>query len=206
MDDVLIPPAQLEAIQDALHAGAAEASTALGTWIDRPARIELDAVEQVPLHDATSALGDAEEPVCFCAVGLEGALGGCMILAFDDRSGLTLADLLMDKPPGSASEWGDMERSAAEETANIVFCAYLNALSRAMRADLMPTPPRFARDYPSSLLEFALMDQAVAGDRVMFGRTQFHIDETAVDWKLLFVPDAASMATLRDAFPGGQAQ
>lgn len=201
--------AQLLALGRVLHAGASEASAALSGWIGRPTEVTSDAVEQFSLEAATSVLGDDEEPICFCVVELSGVLGGCMILAFDDESGLALADLLLDQPRGTATEWGEMETSAALETTNIVCCAYLNALSRvfphgpapdAGDPEMVPTPPQFSRDYATSLLEFALMGQAMESDRVLLARTQFKIGGEPVDWKLLLVPDAESMGTLRTLF------
>jgi chemotaxis protein CheC len=202
--------AQLAALGRVLHAGATEASTALSGWIGRPTAVIADAVTQLSLQDSTSALGEGDEPICFCVVELSGVLAGCMILAFDDPSGLALADLLLGQARGTATEWGEMETSAALETTNIVCCAYLNALSRAFPhgadsgagdPEMVPTPPTFSRDYASSLLEFALIGQAVESDQVLLTRTKFQIDGEPVDWQLLLVPDAASMANLRALFP-----
>ncbi len=201
-DNVLTGP-QLEALRTALHGGAAEASLALGRWIHKTATISLDAVEQLPLHEATSVLGVRDEPICFCVAEVTGRLAGELILAFDDGSGLALADMLLDQPPGTATEWGEMETSAALETANILYCAYLNSLSRAFGTDregaseLIPSPPRFSRDFAESLVQFALMGQIGANDHVLLARTQFHIGGTPVDWTLLLVPDADSMSGLR---------
>ena len=97
-----------------------------------------------------------------------------------------------------------METSAALETANILYCAYLNSLSRAFGTDregaseLIPSPPRFSRDFAESLVQFALMAQIGANDHVLLARTQFHIGGTPVDWTLLLVPDAESMSRLRE--------
>ena len=195
---------QLEAFCTALHGGAAEASLALGRWIHKTAHISLDSVEQLPLHEATSVLGVREDPICFCVAQIRGRLAGQFILAFDDGSGLALADMLLDQPRGTATEWGEMETSAALETANILYCAYLNSLSRAFGTDregaseLIPSPPRFSRDFAESLVQSALMGQIVATDHVLLARTQFHIDEAPVEWILLLVPDADSMSGLRE--------
>ncbi len=202
-DNVLTGP-QLEAFSTALRGGAAEASLALGRWIHKTAHISLDSVEQLPLHEATSVLGVREDPICFCVAQIRGRLVGQLILAFDDGSGLALADMLLDQPRGTATEWGEMETSAALETANILYCAYLNSLSRAFGTDregaseLIPSPPRFSRDFAESLVQSALMGQIVATDHVLLARTQFHIDEAPVDWILLLVPDADSMSGLRE--------
>jgi chemotaxis protein CheC len=184
--------------------GSDDASGALARWLGRPARISVEEVEQVPLSEATAVLGEGEGPVCFCAMALEGRLTGELILAFDDASGLALADVLLERPVGTATEWGELEQSAALETANIIGCAYLNALARSFRpgdgaeVELLPSPPRFIRDFAPSLMEFALMNQAVVSEFVFLTRTEFHIEATPVDCNLLFVPDMASLDALRE--------
>ena len=203
-DDNLLTRSQLAAFQTVLHQGAEHASGALDRWVQKPTRISFDSVEQLPLQEATSLLGVKDEPICFCAAEMHGRLTGQLILAFDDASGLQLAEIVLNQPRGTATEWLEMETSAALETANILFCAYLNALARVLPdadpgpSELIPSPPRFSRDFAASLVEFAVMDQIMATDHVLLARTQFHIDGTPVDWTLLFVPDVGTMATLRD--------
>jgi chemotaxis protein CheC len=195
---------QLETFATAFHLGAARASEALAKWIDRPAHITLNAVEQLPLEDATGVLGAHDEPICFCVAEMGGRLTGQIILAFDDASGLMLADMLMNQPRGTAAEWNEMETSAALETTNILCCAFLNSLATALPDDpeatheLIPTPPRFARDFAESLVQFAVMPQIISSDQVLVAHTEFKIDGEPVDWTMLFVPDAQSMSTLHD--------
>jgi chemotaxis protein CheY-P-specific phosphatase CheC len=64
------------------------------------------------------------------------------------------------------------------------------------RQALLPSPPSFHRDFAESLMQFALMSQAVAGDQVIVARTRFEIDTAPVHWTLLFIPDAKSMLRL----------
>jgi chemotaxis protein CheC len=193
---------QLDLVRAAFHRGADHASDALGRWIGRPAHISFDSIEPLPLDEAMGVLGGTEEPICCCTAAMTGYLTGHLLLAFDDASGLALADMLLGQTRGTAVAWNDLETSAALETCNIVCCAYLNALVQVLGHDgdepetLLPSPPRFARDFPASLLEFALMDQLVVHDDVLLARTRFEIDGAPVDWTLLFVPDAESMSKL----------
>ena len=194
---------QWAALQSSFHQGSADASIALAKWIGKPSVVQIDSLEQLPLEEATGLLAAGDEPVCFCTAELKGLLTGEMILAFEDTSGLALADMLLDQPQGTATEWTEIATSVALETTNILCCTYLNSLSRSFsKADesteLLPSPPKFHRDFAESLLEFALMGQAVASDQVILARTRFEIDATPVNWTLLFVPDARSMSR----FPG----
>jgi chemotaxis protein CheC len=198
---------QLVALQKTFQRGADHASEALAKWIGRPSIICVESVEQLPLENATGVLGLDDEPICFCCAEMSGALTGELILAFDEASGLALADMLLDQPAGTASSFGDMEVSAVLETMNIISCAYFNALSRTILRDeaqtkqLLPSPPRFNRDFAESLVQFALMDQAVIRDQVVLSRTQFRIDGEIFNWTLLLVPDAESMQCLHRWLP-----
>jgi chemotaxis protein CheC len=198
---------QLAALTTAFHQGSTDASRALATWIGRPSVVEIDSLEQLPLAEATGLLARDEDPICFCSAEMHGLLTGELILAFDDASGLALADMLLAQPQGTTVQWTEMATSAALETANILCCAYLNSLSRSFStpddsSELLPSPPRFSRDYPECLLEFALMGQALASDQVLLSQTRFEIDATPVNWTLLFVPDAQSMSRLPTLLPG----
>lgn len=194
---------QLTALTLLFRAGASDASLALSRWLERPASISIDKVEQLALADATGILGDGDAPITACVMSLRGKITGQLILAFDDSSGLRLAELLLGRDRGTSTGWGEVERSAALETANIIGCAYLNAIARNVRdstaaQDLLPSPPQFRQDFAESLLEFALMNQAMVSDLVFITQTEFRIDDSPLNWDLLFIPDAASLPTLEN--------
>ena len=180
--------------------GAESASEALSRWLGRSVTLVVGAVEQLALEDASELLGPGDDLVAACAMELLGGLTGQLILVFEDRSGLALVDLLLGQPPGTTTTWGELEQSAAKETANIVGCAYLNALAAHLpitdSAQLLPSPPSFRHEFAASLLEFALMDQALRGDQLLLINSRFSIDGAELDWSLLFVPSGESLETL----------
>jgi chemotaxis protein CheC len=194
-------------LRTVLGLGAEGASQALSRWLGMDVRLTLGEVEQVDLEAAAGALGPPESLVAACAMGLTGSLTGSILLCFADRAGLALADLLVRQPVGTSTEWGELERSAAMETANIVGCAYLNALAAHLPArggaGLAPTPPTFLHEFAGSLIEFAVMGQAAELDRVLLAGTTFEAAGAGdLDWTLLFVPDAPSLAALAAALDG----
>ncbi len=195
---------QLERLERAFHRGAAEASTALGKWLAASSTISIEAVDQCPLADAASVLGDGDASVCMCLMQMQGSLTGQMLLAFDDESGLALTDLLLAQAPGAAKEWGDVEISSALETMNIAGSAYLNGIARdfseqgGTRVQLIPTPPVFLRDFAESLLQTAFVNQAAAGSRIVFARAKFELQGNPVRWTFLLIPDPASLIRLAE--------
>ena len=200
-DGKLLSESQLAVLRSSLHEGSATASKALSAWIEKPSVVEIDSVEQLPLEEATGLLPGTEQTICFCSMEIRGVITGEMILVFDDASGLALADMLLNRPPGSTDQWTEMAQSAALETTNVVCCAYLNSLSKNLSDgshELVPAPPEFRREFSESLMQFALMGQAVALDYVIVAQTRFAIDGEPVNWTLLFLPDADSMSRLPD--------
>ncbi len=183
--------------------GAEGASLALSKWLGHEARLAVSDVELVELERAGELLGPPETLVAACVMGLTGRLTGSILLVFEDRSGLALADLLLHRPIGTTSAWGELERSAAKETTNIVGCAYINALAAHLPGEedggeLVPTPPSFLHEFAGSLLEFALMDQALELDRLLLIRSEFAggPDRPQLNWTLLLIPSRAALEAL----------
>lgn len=198
--------AQRRILESIFQRGAEGATQALSQWLGRPVRLVVSAVEEVALEDASELLGPGDALVAACTMELSGALPGQLLLVFEDRAGLALADLLLRQPAGTATAWGELEQSAALETMNIVGCAYVNALAANLPAlggaGIVPSPPHFRHEFAASLLEFALMDQAIESDRLLSIKARFTSDKTTLDWSLLFVPGARSLQALAAILDG----
>jgi chemotaxis protein CheC len=190
--------------------GAEGASQALSKWLGREVHLAVSDVELVELEQAGELLGPPDALVAACAMGLTGRLTGSLLLVFEDRSGLALADLLLHQPIGTTAAWGELEQSAAKETTNIVGCAYVNALAAHLPGDdgsgggapgtgeLIPTPPSFLHEFAGSLLEFVLMEQAMELDKLLLIRSEFAggRDIPQLNWTLLFIPSRAALEAL----------
>ena len=205
-----LDPSQIEQLTRLFQHGASDASHALSLWLSRKASVSIEQLEQLSFEQATESLGPADTTLCGCIMGVTGGMTGYMLFCFDDASGLSLCDLLLERSIAS-EEWGELETSSAMETANIVGCAYLNSLAeefpRVGAADpekivdatqtWVPTPPQFIRDYAASILEFAVMSQATEFDSVLVAKNKFQIDDQPVAWTLLLIPDASSLDSMR---------
>jgi chemotaxis protein CheC len=206
----MISEGRLRLLGAIFERGAEAASEALSRWLGLHVRLVVSAVELCDMAEAAGLLGPEDALLAACAMPLSGALSGELLLVFEDASGLALADLLLGRAEGTSTEWGELERSAALETANVVGCALLNSLaahwpeapSGGREPALTPGPPCFRHEFAASLLQFVVMDQATTADRVLVVRTSFAGGDRELRWWLLFVPDAASMRALGDAEGG----
>ncbi len=202
MTSAILDEAQKRLLRTILERGADSASQALSKWLDRVVRLEVGGVEQVEIETAMEAIGPSDELVAACVMPMSGRLSGQLILVFNDRSGLALADMLLAQPPGTTTAWGELERSAAQETANIVGCAYVNAMASHLPGGLetiIPGPPAFRHEFVGSLLEFALFDQATRVDRVLLIETRFLAEPAELNWSLVLVPSAEAIGTLAES-------
>jgi chemotaxis protein CheC len=142
-------------------------------------------------------LGD--ELLTMVVLSLEGELGGEMVLTFDEENGRQLAASLLSRQVDPDSEWSELEKSALTETGNILSCAYMNAVTRLIDHELVPSAPYFVHDYGASVLQQALMAQAMTNDNVLICRTGFHREGEELNWHVLFVPTEALRRRMGDA-------
>jgi chemotaxis protein CheC len=182
---------------------AAEASSdALARWLGVPAVMHVDEIVQCSVEEAIHCLGDDDQAIDVCVMGLDGSLRGLMVLAFDDESGLKLADLLLSRSQGESSTWGEVEISAALESMNILGSAYLNRLAEhlsnrsAESISLLPTPPEFSRDFAGALIESLFMDQIAQGCEAFYVQTRFAVSNQTVHWTFLIIPEESSRQKL----------
>jgi chemotaxis protein CheC len=192
--------------------GADAASQALSKWLGQEIHLLISEVELIELVQVTDLLGPAEALVAACSMRLVGRLTGLILLVFEDTAGLALVDLLLGHLVGTTTAWGDLEQSAAKETANIIGCAYLNSLAAHLppitptqndvnqpnTGELIPTPPTFVHEFAGSLLQFALMEQAFELDQVLLIHSQFSARKQGLNlnWTLLFIPSCESLHLL----------
>ncbi len=203
----ILTDAQRHLLRMIFDRGADGASLALSKWLGAEVHLTVSDLELVELDRAGELLGPPDALVAAGAMGLTGPLTGSILLVFEDRSGLALVDLLLHQPLGTTTAWGELEQSAARETTNIVGCAYVNALAAHLPGlgrgselgELVPTPPAFLHEFAGSLLEFALMEQALELDQVLVIRSEFTGGQPGLNlnWTLLFIPSRAALETLR---------
>lgn len=189
---------KLQLLQQLFASATHDASAAMCCWTNNLITLTLDEVCEVPLSDACLEASVGDERLTIVVLNLEGELGGAILLTFDEESGRRLAASLLHCPPSEGPDWDEMERSALAETGNILGCAYINAITRLIDQELVPSVPYFVQDYAASVMQQALVAQACGRDTVLICRTSFHCENEDVSWSVLFIPAVA----LRTAMEG----
>lgn len=180
---------KVQVLHELLAAATHEASASMSRWTNGLITLSLDEVRELPLEEVVADLDLDDRLLTMVVLSLEGLLGGAMILTFDEQNARLLAAALLNQPVNQQPEWTDLEKSALTETGNILACAYMSALSRLIGEDLIPTAPYFLQDYGASVLQQALLPQAMSGDQILVCRTGFHRHGENLNWRVLFVPN-----------------
>jgi chemotaxis protein CheC len=190
---------QLDVLHHLFASATQEASTAMCRWTDGLITLTLDEVREIPLEDVSGELNLGDDLLTMVVLSLEGPIGGEMILTFDEVNGRQLVATLLSRPTGDDPRWTDLEKSALTETGNILGCAYVNAITRLIDHELVPSAPYFIQDYGASVLEQALMVQALTSDQVLVCRTGFHKQGAELNWRVLFIPTTALRKAMENA-------
>lgn len=188
MTDATTTDPSLVLLSKMFAAATEHASVAMSGWTSGQVSLSLDKVQEVPLEEASSFLEMGDDLLTMVVLGIQGDFGGQLILTFDELNGRQLAAGLLGRDVNEESEWSALEQSAIMETGNILASAYLNELTRLTGHQLSPTAPHFLQDYGASVLEQAVMAQAMVSDHVMVCRTEFVFNNQAVNWNVVFVP------------------
>ena len=190
---------RLELLHQLFASATHDASAAMCRWTDGLITLSLDEVRELPLEEACIELNLGDDLLTMVVLSLQGDVGGNMILTFDEQNGRQLAASLLGRPVGTEAEWSDLEKSALTETGNILGCAYMNAITRLIDHELVPSAPYFIQDYGASVLQQALLAQAMTSDTVLVCRTGFHRRGEELNWRVLFVPTDALRRALEGA-------
>ncbi len=180
------PP--LESLRRLCVRATESASSAMCRWTGTRIHLGLDEIHEVPLENVCTELEIGDDLLTMVVVQSITDMGAEIILMFNEASSRRLAKCLLGRLPDGCADWDELERSALAETGNILACAYLNVISELIGADLLPSPPVLIRDYGASVVQQALMAQAMECDRVLISRTTFQQEDEQLDWNVLFIP------------------
>lgn len=190
---------KLHVLQQLFASATHDASAVMCQWTNSLITLTLDEVCEIPMEDVCRKLNFGDELLTMVVLTLDGEIGGVMILTFDDDSGRRLVASLLGEKPNTSPEWTEMDKSALTETGNILGCAYMNAMTRLINCELIPSPPYFIQDYGASVMQQALLTQHVNADNVLICRTVFCHEGEELSWRMLFVPTAGLRQALEAA-------
>lgn len=184
----LLAESNLESLRRVFAAATHDAAAAMCRWTDGLITLTLDELCEIPLDEAPRALGLDDSPMTVVVLSQPGDLGAELLVIFDETHARQLAASLLGRPVPTTGPCSELEKSAVTETANILGCAYFNAIALLIKEEIVPSAPCLVQDYGASILEQALLAQAGSTDRVLVCRTGFQRHGEELSWHVVFIP------------------
>ncbi len=202
MDDVRdLKALQMDALREVANIGAGHAATALSQMTHRTIMISVPEVNIIPVEGVAELLGQPDDVIAGVLMHMMGDLTGRTLLIFPEASALALCDILLRRPPGATTAFGEMEQSGLKEVGNILTSAYLNALSDFMGMMLVPSVPALVIDLAAAVLTTTYLNFGTERDFVFCVETSFRFGDQGETLRghFLLLPDLASLRAIFDA-------
>jgi chemotaxis protein CheC len=181
---------QLDALRELANIGSGTASTALSGMLGRSVDISVPNAQALPFADAVDAIGQAETEMTGIVLGIQGDMGGTVLLLVAPADADAMCRLLGLEP-------GDeFALSALGEIGNIVGASYINALGSMTGMALEPTPPATVTDMLGAIVATALASAALTGDIALLLDSDLTVEGEDCSISFLLVPDQGGVDEL----------
>ena len=200
MTEIRMTDPKLSVLSSLFTSATENASEAMCKWTNGQITLSLEGLREIALEQVQAELDVGDDLLTMVVLSFEGDLGGQLILTFDEQNGRQLAASLLGREKNTDPEWSEMEQSALKETGNILACSYMRVLTDIIDTNLVPSPPYFIQDYGASVLQQAVMTQAMVSDRILICHTIFRQDDEELKWNIFFMPTEELSTTLEKAF------
>ena len=174
---------QLDALRELANIGAGTASTALSSMLGRSIDLSVPDARVLPIEDAVSQLGSAEDEITAIVLGVEGELPATVLMLLTPEDAEKVCGMLGLSPED------ELAPSALGEIGNVVGTSYLNALAGMTGIEVEPTPPATVTDFLGAIVESVLASRATASDRALLMDSSLVIEREDCSIAFLLVPD-----------------
>jgi chemotaxis protein CheC len=181
---------QLDALRELANIGSGTASTALSSMLGRSVDISVPKAQALPLAEAVEATGDAEAEMTGIVLGIQGDMGGTVLLLVAPQDADAMCRMLGVEPDD------EFALSALGEIGNIVGASYINALSSMTGMALEPTPPATVTDMLGAIVESVLATAVFTGDVALMLDSNLVVEGEDCAISFLLVPDQGGVDEL----------
>jgi chemotaxis protein CheC len=194
---------QVDALCEVANIGSGHAATVLSQLTNLRIMINVPKVTACRPEDVSCHFERGDQRVVAVSMRMMGDLTGQTFFVMREDGAKLLADLLLQREPGSGGSLDEMERSSLMEAGNILAGSFMNALSGCVGGVLLPSVPHLAIEEADQIA--ARLTVHAPSDVLFFVETEFYVDrlgegprETLGQLRggFLFVPDPVSLEIL----------
>lgn len=195
----------LDALREIFNIGAGSAATSLSQMLGgERVSVEVPNIQIIPTSGVPMALGGGKRIVCAVGFTISGGLDARLLLILEQSSARRLAAVLLGRPlpaDGEHSTAGldDAERSALDETGNILASSFVGGLGKLTNRRIMPSVPSSGFDDVAIVVDAILANLGSSSLESIVCRTDFTTRGTRIQGHLLLLPDRQSLSAILSA-------
>jgi len=174
--------------------GIRSAAAGLSGMLGKAVVVSEPRVRLVPLTDIPTLLGGPEVEAVGIYLQIRGGWVGQIMLIMPHEKALELVDLLMELPPGTTDQLGQLERSALAEVGNLTGSFFLNAVAQRLGLDIRPSPPAVMVDMVGAILDIVAAVSGGVAEHVLMLEGAFLRQNCEVAVDFWVIPDPAALA------------
>ncbi|MFP4465875.1 MAG: chemotaxis protein CheC [Candidatus Goldiibacteriota bacterium] len=190
---------QSDALKELGNVGAGNAATALSQLLGRNITLSIPKVDVLPVEELVARVPGKGKIVAAVYLKIFGEIPARALIIFPQDKVFLLLDLLFKQEPGTTKKFTENEQSAVKEIGNIIVSSYLNALSKFIGLNAVPSVPALAVDMVEAIFQTVSAEMAETGRQALLVETEMTEEITKVNSSLFLIPDEGSMEKILEA-------
>jgi chemotaxis protein CheC len=189
---------QIDALKEVSNIGAGHAATALSDMTGQKVLINVPVITIDDLETIFRKTAGPGDKAVGVLINLMGDIHGRTLMLFAESEAFKFCESLLRKDPGSVRELTDLERSALNETSNILTCAYMNALGEMLGVMVVPSTPELLYDTAGEVLRLVRERTSPGREIVVSIKNEFSFGDRNLKLLgyFLLLPDADSLQSM----------
>ena len=179
------------------HRGAEAGGSALTTLLGAHVTVLVNDVDRVSIEKIPEIVFDSEVECIGLVSRVLGDIKGNSILLFSEEDAVLLVEALGSGVKCQA-DFGELECSMLEETANITISSFMNSMTFHLRHSCIPNAPSYQQDISGAILSLLLMESAYEADKVIMFSTRFFCKSQDIKASFIFLPSPPSLRLIEE--------
>lgn len=195
MSDMVLEDEEVDVLREIANIGSGHAAASMEKWLEREMVLDVPQAFLVPVEEVAEHIGDPLQTVICVYSRVHGEIAGHLLYALSLEDAKVLLDILLDPED---RQWGFSpdNLSAIAETGNILFNAYLTAVSRVCGLELFPGTPACAADMLEAVVNTVLLEICEGSDHTLVLETQFRGEGLSSVGYVLFLAENRDLKRL----------
>lgn len=195
MSEIILDDEEADVLREIANIGSGHAAASMEKWLGRDMQLDVPQAFFVPVEEVAEHIGDPLQTVICVYSRVNGEITGHLLYTLALEDAKVLLEILLDPED---RKWGFSpdNLSAISETGNILFNAYLTAVSRTSGLEIYPGTPACAADMLEAVVNTVLLEICEGSDHALVLETHFRGDGISSVGYVLFLAENEALKRL----------